>query len=134
MTRVALSADNGQPIEATPRGRLTPAERRELMERQADRCASCDASLVLAGTPLRILAPMIDEHLIPLALGGSNDLRNRALYCIGCAKAKTAKDLGDIAKAKRLAFKHGGGRKPTAGQIRSRGFQKFNYPDFGDPA
>ena len=128
MSRIALPADHGAEVGPTPRGRLTPKERQAILDRQGDRCACCGASLLL-DAPTRLLAPMIDEHLIPLGLGGSNDLRNRALYCIGCAKAKTAQDLADIAKAKRRAFKAAGGKKPGAGRLKGRGFQKWSPPD-----
>jgi len=47
---------------------------------------------------------IIDEHRVPLALGGSNDLSNREAWRKPCAKAKTSeKDAPAIARAKRLA-------------------------------
>lgn len=47
---------------------------------------------------------VIEEHRVPLALGGSNDLDNRELWRKPCSAAKTAgKDAPAIAKAKRLA-------------------------------
>lgn len=46
---------------------------------------------------------VVDEHVVPLELTGTNDLRNRALYRKPCAVEKTKADHGAIAKAKRLA-------------------------------
>lgn len=34
--------------------------------------------------------PMITEHIIPVAKGGSNELSNLSCFCVDCAKAKTA--------------------------------------------
>lgn len=82
---------------------LTRAEFGQLMVDQAGRCAC----------PCREkLQPMtegvIDEHRIPLALGGSNDLSNRELWRKPCAAAKTAgRDAPTIAKAKRQAGEKG---------------------------
>lgn len=53
----------------------------------------------------------IDEHLQPLELLGSNDLSNRALYRLPCAKLKTKDDVKAIWKAKRLAGETGTTRK-----------------------
>ncbi len=114
-----------EPAPATERRRLTAAERATLLSRQQDRCAgACQESLVWSlrdGRP--IYGPMVDEHVIPLELGGSNDLTNRALFCVACAKAKTHADRKAIHKAARIRRRLEGDERPKA-KIRSRGFPR----------
>lgn len=45
----------------------------------------------------------IDEHIVALALGGTNALPNRAIWRKPCSAVKTAMDMAYIARAKRLA-------------------------------
>ena len=47
------------------------------------------------------------DHRVPLALGGTNERRNLEALCVPCHRAKTVVDVKRIAKAKRLASKHG---------------------------
>lgn len=112
----------GQPGEATPRKRLTRAEVGVLLGRQNGRCPVCLAWLEMdIANPTLAPRPMIDEHILPLELGGSNDLSNRALYCVPCARAKTKIDIARISKAKRQA-KLLQPRVPSKRPLRSRGF------------
>lgn len=47
--------------------------------------------------------PWVLDHIIPIALGGSMwDPANHQILCEKCNKEKTARDLGQIAAAKRL--------------------------------
>jgi 5-methylcytosine-specific restriction endonuclease McrA len=46
-----------------------------------------------------------DEHKIPLAKGGTNELSNRAPVHFECAPAKDKTDKASIAKAKRIEAK-----------------------------
>ena len=118
------------PVAGTPRKRLTVADKVNILERQHYLCAACGESLCLLDEPgtfigrIRIYAPMIDEHIIPLELGGSNDLSNRELRCVPCAKAKTKGDQGDIARAKRRQAKNDGTRKRKGPRLKGRGFRK----------
>jgi 5-methylcytosine-specific restriction endonuclease McrA len=112
-----------QAVEITERQRLTAAERRGLLERQAYVCASCPTKLTLEIEGRVVLGAMVDEHIIPLALGGSNDLSNRALLCPACAKAKTIKDLRAIRKALRIQRRLQG-QEPPKQRVRSRGFRR----------
>lgn len=52
------------------------------------------------------------DHIIPDAMGGEPTLENCQVICRACDTPKTAKDQGDIAKAKRVQAKHVGIRKP----------------------
>ena len=124
---MSKAAQWAEPVDGTPRKRLTVAERSIILDRQNDRCADCGESLCLLddrAAGIRIYAPMIDEHIIPLELGGLNDLTNRELRCVPCAKAKTKIDQGDIAKAKRRRAKNEGTKERKGPRLRGRGFQK----------
>ena len=99
-------------IEIEPRKPLTKKQRAEIALRQDGMCGcGCGVKLNHAreGT--------IDEHVIPLALGGTNDLENRQLWRKPCAAEKTKADFGRIAKAKR--------QSGTTGQQARR--KKENY-------
>jgi 5-methylcytosine-specific restriction endonuclease McrA len=120
-----MSRIESTPAQATERRRLTAAERATLLTRQEGHCAGpCQESLIFSvrdGRP--IYAPMVDEHLVPLELGGSNDLANRALLCVPCAKAKTRADRKAIAKVARIRRRLAGEERPKQ-KIRSRGFPR----------
>ena len=96
-----------EPVETSGRQRLSAAERSALLARQQDRCAGpCRESLIWAvvdGKP--VYGPMVDEHVLPLELGGSNDLANRELLCVPCAKEKTRADRKAIAKVARIRWR-----------------------------
>jgi len=64
---------------------------------------------------------MIEEHVIPFQLGGSNDLSNRDLRCVLCAKEKTRADRKAIAKVAPIRRRLTGKERPKQ-KIRSRGF------------
>lgn len=88
-----------EPVTIEKRRVLTRVEVIELAVRQDGKCGcGCGGKLDA------MREGCVDEHVIPLALGGSNDLDNRELWRKPCSDAKTAKvDLKAIAKAKRLA-------------------------------
>jgi len=45
---------------------------------------------------------IIDEHIVPLDQCGTNDMSNRALFCIGCAREKTVDDLAASMHGRRV--------------------------------
>lgn len=101
---------NREPVPIEKRRVLTRAEFGQLMVNQDGRCG-CGCGVKLAPMQERV----IDEHRIPLALGGTNDLSNRELWRHPCAKAKTSgKDAPAIAKAKRLIARENGTRRERA--------------------
>jgi 5-methylcytosine-specific restriction endonuclease McrA len=54
------------------------------------------------------------DHIIPDAIGGDNSLVNCQVLCVVCHADKTTKrDIPIIAKAKRVADRHLGIRKPS---------------------
>lgn len=85
---------------------LTRAEFGQIMIDQNGRCA-CGC-----GEKLQPMTEgVIDEHLISLGAGGTNDLKNRALYRKPCATAKTVGDKGTIGKVKRIEARENGTRR-----------------------
>jgi hypothetical protein len=64
---------------------------------QGGLCGNCEA-------PLTFLTPrsVRDEHIEPLWCGGTNELSNRQLWCLTCAKAKDKREAPKRAKARRL--------------------------------
>lgn len=88
-----------EPVTIEKRRVLTRVEVIELAVRQGGKCGcGCGGKLDA------MREGVTDEHVIALALGGSNDLDNRELWRTPCSQAKTAKrDAPAIAKAKRLA-------------------------------
>jgi 5-methylcytosine-specific restriction endonuclease McrA len=92
-----------------PRRRLSRVEFAQLMLDQEGRCAACRQKLRAD--------LIVDEHLVPLDHLGSNDLSNRALFCTGCARAKTEDDQANI--------RHGRRVRGEAGQKRTRALRKL---------
>ncbi|MDP3675569.1 MAG: HNH endonuclease signature motif containing protein [Novosphingobium sp.] len=64
------------------------------MLEQEGRCPACGEKLKAD--------QIIDEHLNPLDSGGSNDLSNRALFCLGCAREKTIDDTAASMHGRRV--------------------------------
>ena len=58
------------------------------------------------------------DHILPLALGGTNDSENLQVLCRPCHRIKTSKaDIPRIAKTKRLKARHLGARSPSTRPI-----------------
>lgn len=98
---------NREPVTIEKRRVLTRAEFGQLMIDQNGRCG-CGCGEKLQPMQERV----IDEHRIALALGGTNDLTNRELWRLPCAKVKTAKkDQPAIGKCKRIVARNDGTRR-----------------------
>lgn len=111
-----------EPVVPEKRKPLTKAQRREILARQDDNCGECGTSLIWrveAGQ--KIYGPMIDEHVKRLFVGGSNELRNRQLWCVGCSKAKTKAEAPQNAKVRRI-LQWGEDERPS--RLQGRGFPK----------
>lgn len=103
-------------VGTTPRKPLTPTQRLKLFEAHGGKCSLC-------GLQIKAGEKWIDEHLRALALGGSNDIDNRAPVHVACAEAKTHKeDLPRIAKAKRQKMASLGIKRDAGPKIKSAGF------------
>lgn len=97
------------PVIPARRKPLTRRQRIAAHDREGGRCCVCLQ-------PIAPGEPFIDEHLIPLAIGGSNDRDNRGIAHIPCAKVKTARDQKIIAKASRQRAKFLGIKKKAKGR------------------
>jgi 5-methylcytosine-specific restriction endonuclease McrA len=106
-----------EPVIPQKRKPLTRRQRVEAHDLHGGKCIVCQE-------PIAKGEPFIDEHIIPLALGGSNDHANRGMAHIPCAKIKTKRDQNMIAKAIRMRAKHLGIKKRTGRKIQSRGFAR----------
>jgi hypothetical protein len=85
---------------------LTRAEFGQLMMDQLGKCG-CGC-----GEKLQPMTEgVIDEHVISLGAGGTNDLANRSLFRKPCATAKTVGDKGTIGKVKRIEARENGTRR-----------------------
>lgn len=109
------------PEPPVVRAPLTRRETIELAVRQGGRCG-CGC-----GEKLNALTEgCIDEHVISLGAGGTNELANRALWRTPCAKAKTVTDKGLIGKVKRIEARENGTRRPRkaipSAKLQSGGF------------
>ncbi|MBZ9653505.1 HNH endonuclease signature motif containing protein [Phyllobacterium lublinensis] len=62
------------------------------------------------------------EHEIPWAISRDDSDENLQVAHVKCHREKTATDMGDIAKVKRVAAKHTGTYPKSKAKIRSRGF------------
>lgn len=80
-------------IKRTP---LNQRQKEVLWNRQNGLCRACHA-------PLKP-GQFEDDHVLALIDGGTNILGNRALTCIPCHKAKSAKEHSANSKAKRLKY------------------------------
>ena len=58
------------------------------------------------------------DHILPVALGGTNDSKNLQILCKPCHRSKTSQsDIPSIAKTKRLKARHLGARSPSTRPI-----------------
>lgn len=125
----AIAPKTGERIEATPRKRLTQAQKRKLLDTQDGLCGNCQQPLFQEIEGQRLWKPMIDEHVERLFVGGSNDLANRQMWCVDCAREKTRAEAKPNAKIRRLIIKEDPDqRKPS--RMQSRGFDKTKSRGF----
>lgn len=103
-------------VEIHARKPLSPKQRAEAFFRADGKCCIC-------GEKIKVAESWIDEHIIPLAMGGTNEPNNRGCAHKSCAKDKTKDDVRNIAKAKRIEAKHIGAKCPKQ-KLKSRGFSR----------
>lgn len=97
------------PVLPTKRKPLTKRQRVRMHDEHGSKCVVCLE-------PIPAGEPFIDEHIIPLAIGGSNDASNRGPAHVGCAKIKTVRDQAVIAKSYRVRARHLGIKKTPKGR------------------
>ena len=87
----------------TGRRHLTRGQKRDLIFVQNGVCPECGERINLArGDEIEA------DHVIPLGIGGTNDMSNFQAIHAECHARKTKTDKTQIAKAKRVARKHDG--------------------------
>jgi hypothetical protein len=97
---------------------LTRKEYVTLFMEQDGRCPVCGQKLETKGGTEVELEPddpsfkVRDEHVDPLWRGGTNDLRNRQLWCLPCTKPKDASEAGERAKGNDVRDKYIGAPMP----------------------
>jgi 5-methylcytosine-specific restriction endonuclease McrA len=79
---------------------LTRAQLAELVLEQMGKCRNCGERLDFAKK-----GQVVDEHIVPLFSGGTNETSNRALFCKPCATEKTSAETPDRAKVRRIEGK-----------------------------
>jgi len=67
-----------------PRQRIPAAVRRRVAEQAGHRCSYCRSPEVVG-------IPMVVDHIIPLAAGGTSDVENLCLACYRCNEFKGAR-------------------------------------------
>lgn len=111
------------PVIPERRKPLTRKQRSDAHDTHGGICCVCQF-------PIAKGEPFIDEHIIPLALGGSNDANNRGMAHRQCAARKTKVDVSKTAKAVRIRAKHLGIPKrkgPPMPGSRASGWKKPFY-------
>lgn len=86
------------PVRIHKRQRLSLRARIRMHDEHGAKCIVCPYP-ILPGERF------IDEHDLPLAMGGDNSRENRGPAHIVCARIKTKQDLRDIARADRVRAK-----------------------------
>jgi 5-methylcytosine-specific restriction endonuclease McrA len=113
MSQVA-SQPHRDPVEIEPR-RMTPARRAKIIARTDGHCAypQCEVTVGLEV-----------DHIICLAIGGRDRDDNLEALCGPHHQAKTKRDMGLIAKAKRRALKARGEFPASKHKLKGRGFER----------
>lgn len=102
-----------EPVPATPRRSMTPKRRLEALLKCEGRCAKCREKLG---------SLFIVDHILPLELGGLDEVGNLETICVSCDKLKTKTDMKRIVKMRRQSKKANEPRKPST--LKSRGFDR----------
>lgn len=106
-----------EAVPATKRRPMTRTRKKAVLEAFGGLCRAC-------GCPLVITTAEID-HIIPIELGGSDEIENLQALCAADHREKTKADIKRIAKARRLRKREENPPDPTRpNRIKSRGFVK----------
>lgn len=107
--------------ETETRAKLTPAQFGLVLTYQGGVCAECSGP-----------GPFEADHVLPLSMGGTNELFNWQLLCEPCHQTKTNLEAGPRAKAERQAGRKGqyARRLKNGPQMKSRGFDKTKSKKF----
>lgn len=87
-------------VEALKRRRLSGKNKMAIVTRQLYHCAICHIELPYDGIEY--------DHILPLCLGGGNELRNWQALCVNCHKGKSRNEVRMKSKADRTGKKQRG--------------------------
>ena len=106
-----------RPSWIPPRKAIPKRLKTEAWEQADGRCQAC--GITLHG------GDHAYDHVLPVALGGKNELSNVQVLCDGCHVVKTSADIERIAKADRQG-RRSGRQKPgkQKQKIQGRGFDR----------
>jgi 5-methylcytosine-specific restriction endonuclease McrA len=101
------------PFKVEKRKPLTTKQRVELFRSSGGKCCICGLPIqgAVEGWDVYEGEDFIDEHIEPLWRNGTNDLKNRGVAHVKCARKKTAKEATDRSKVRRTALKMYGFKK-----------------------
>ena len=109
--KASAEQTNGTITRTVRRPTFSTSFRLSLFLKRKGICTAC-AQKIEAGKAWDI------DHILPLALGGTNEPDNLQILCRSCHKTKTARfDVPRIAKTKRLKARHLGARAPSTRPI-----------------
>jgi 5-methylcytosine-specific restriction protein A len=107
-----------------PRKPISTKNRKTFFKMRGGICALCAGIINPATEAWEI------EHVIPLAMGGADDLpTNGELVHAKCHKAKTRNDMKDLGKAKRREAKHTGTKAPAKFPMRGKPWPAPDKPE-----
>lgn len=92
----------------TRRRRLTRAQKQMILDQQEWKCAITAEPLIPGTTAIEY------DHIIPLAMGGRDEVDNLQAVLKSAHREKTSEDVAKIAKAKRVKAKHTGMETETS--------------------
>ena len=113
-----------RPDHIPPRKAIPKRIKAEAWQQADGRCQSC--GITLHGGDFAY------DHVLPVALGGKNELSNVQVLCDPCHISKTSGDVARISKADRQGARSGQyakRKKRGTGQIKSAGFKRWRRFD-----
>lgn len=120
----AIVSKIGDSVEPEKRRAMTPARKNRIWLAWDKKCWFCRQPIEESGPTV------VYDHVNPLWIKGSDaDSEFGPIHAKPCNKIKTAADLKNIAKVKRLIAKEDGTRRPRKA-IQSRGFDKTKSRGF----
>lgn len=90
---------------------FTRSQRIDVLHANSGQCHHCHQTINPAREEFEV------EHVVPLALGGTDDVSNLKPIHLHCHREKTRSDVKKIAKAKRVKAKHEGRFRPPRHQL-----------------
>ena len=104
------------PYSVPPRKKLSDKQRLQLFLDCKGVCCLCGGKIGSKAwddvTSIDDLPSLIDEHMKPLWLDGSNDKINRGVAHVDCAQVKSNNEATERARGRSAAERHFGAKRP----------------------